>query len=140
MQAGRNFVTAQSYGSVSQGLNVRPQKVVNVNAQSFLTGKGGSHDIKFGVGYRTTDAVSGTLWPGNGILANERAGNLQAQVFRQGMGGNRANYLNFYIGDTIAMNRVTVVLGLRFDRQDGEALPSNTQSNPAFPNVVPGVV
>jgi hypothetical protein len=140
MQAGRNFVTAQSYGSVSQGLNVRPQKVVNVNAQSFTNRLGGSHDIKFGLGYRTTDAVSGTLWPGNGILANERAGNLQAQVFRQGMGGNRANYLNFYVGDTIAMNRVTIDLGLRFDRQDGEALPSETLANPAFPAVVPGIV
>ena len=40
MQAGRNFITAQSYGSVSQGLNVRPQKVVNVNAQSFMTRMG----------------------------------------------------------------------------------------------------
>ena len=40
MQAGRNFVTAQSYGSVSQGLNVRPQKVFNVNAQSFMTSHG----------------------------------------------------------------------------------------------------
>ncbi len=140
MQAGRNFVTAQSYGSVSQGLNVRPQKVLNVNAQSFQNRMGGSHDIKFGVGYRTTDAISGTLWPGNGILANERAGNLQAQVFRQGMGGNRANYLNFYVGDTIAMNRVTIDLGLRFDRQDGEALPSETLANPAFPSVVPGIV
>jgi hypothetical protein len=64
MQAGRNFVTAQSYGSVSQGLNVRPQKVFNVNAQSFTTKMGASHDVKFGVGYRTTDAVAGTLWPG----------------------------------------------------------------------------
>jgi hypothetical protein len=140
MQAGRNFVTATSYGSVSQGLNVRPQKVVNVNAQSFKSMKGGSHDIKFGVGYRTTDAVAGTLWPGNGILANERAGNLQAQVFREGRGGNRANYLNFYVGDTIAMNRLTVDLGVRFDRQDGEALPSETLSNAAFPAVVPGIV
>ncbi|HEX8027686.1 MAG TPA: TonB-dependent receptor [Vicinamibacterales bacterium] len=139
-QAGRNFITAQSYGSVNQSLNVRPQKVLNVNAQSFTTRMGGSHDIKFGVGYRTTDAVSGTLWPGNGILATERAGNLQAQVFRQGYGGNRANYVNFYVGDSIAMNRVTVDLGLRFDRQDGEALASNTLANPAFPNVVPGVV
>jgi hypothetical protein len=141
MQAGRNFVTAQSYGSVSQSLNVRPQKVFNVNAQSFVQRWGGSHDIKFGVGYRTTDAIAGTLWPGNGILANERAGNLQAQVFREGRGGNRANYLNFYVGDTIAMsNRITVDLGLRFDRQDGEALPSETQANPAFPSVVPGIV
>jgi hypothetical protein len=139
MQAGRNFVTAQSYGSVSQSLNVRPQKVLNVNAQSFTSRWGGSHDIKFGVGYRTTDAIAGTLWPGNGILANERAGNLQAQVFREGRGGNRANYLNFYVGDTIALNRVTIDLGVRFDRQDGEALPSDTLSNPAFPSVVPGI-
>lgn len=140
MQAGRNFVTAQSYGSVSQGLNVRPQKVTNVNAQSFVSRLGASHDLKFGVGYRTTDAVSSTVWPGNGILANERAGNLQAQVFREGFGGNRANYLNFYVGDTIAYNRVTVDLGLRYDRQDGEALPAETKANPAFPAVVPGVV
>ena len=93
-QAGRNFITAQSFGSVNQSLNVRPQTVVNVNAQSFLTRWGGSHDVKYGIGWRTTEAVSGTLWPGNGILANERAGNLQAQVFRQGFGGNQANYLN----------------------------------------------
>ena len=139
-QAGRNFITAQSFGSVNQSLNVRPQTVVNVNAQSFLTRWGGSHDVKYGIGWRTTEAVSGTLWPGNGILANERAGNLQAQVFRQGFGGNKANYLNLYVGDTIALNRVTVDLGLRFDRQDGEALPSETAANPAFPNVVPGVV
>jgi len=102
--------------------------------------KGTSHDVKFGVGYRTTDAVAGTLWPGNGILANERLNNLQAQVFREGRGGNRANYLNFYVGDTIAMNRVTLDLGVRFDRQDGEALPSETLANPAFPALVPGIV
>ena len=78
--------------------------------------------------------------PGNGILAIERAGNLQAQVFREGRCGNRTNYLNVYVGDTITRNRLTVDLGVRVDRQDGEALASNTKANPAFPNVVPGVV
>jgi hypothetical protein len=140
MQAGRNFIDQHSYGSVSQSLNVRPQQVFNVNAQSFMTKMGASHDVKFGVGYRTTKAIAGTLWPGNGILANERANNLQAQVFREGRGGNQANYLNFYVGDTIAKNRVTIDVGLRFDRQDGEALPSETLANPAFPAVVPGIV
>jgi hypothetical protein len=140
MQAGRDFITATSYGSVSQGNNVRPQKIVNVNAQSFVNRFGGSHDIKFGVGYRTTDAIASTIWPGNGILANARPGNNQAQVFREGKGGNRANYLNFYVGDTIAMDRMTIDLGVRFDRQDGEALPSETKANPAFPSLVPGIV
>ena len=138
--AARDFISAQSRGSVSRGLNVRPQKVLNVNAQSFTSRWGGSHDLKFGFGWRTTDAIAGTEWPGNGILALERAGNLQAQVFREGFGGNRANYLNFYVGDTIALKRVTVDLGLRFDRQDGEALPSETAANPAFPTVIPGIV
>jgi len=140
MQAGRSFVTAQSYGSINQSLNVRPQKIVNIDAQSFFTGLGGSHDVKYGFGYRTTKAISGTLWPGNMILAIEQAGNNQAQVFREGRGGNQTNYLNFYVGDTISIQRATIDVGLRFDRQDGEALPSETRANPAFPNVVPGVV
>ena len=35
---------------------------------------------------------------------------------------------------------MTIDLGVRFDRQDGEALPSETIANKAFPNVVPGLV
>ena len=140
MQAGRDFVTGQSYGSVNQSLNVRPQKMGNVDAQSFLTGMGGSHDIKYGFGYRTTQAISGTLWPGNMILANERANNLQAQAFRQGLGGNQTNYLNLYVGDTISFRRATIDVGLRYDRQNGKALPSETLPNAAFPQLIPGVV
>ena len=139
-QAGRNFVTATSYGSVNQGLNVRPQHTATVNAQSFLNGFGGSHDVKFGFGWRRVDAISTTNWPGNMILAVERANNLQAQVFRQGSGGNRATYLDFYVGDTLSHDRWTLDFGLRFDRQDGEALPSETLANAAFPALVPGFV
>jgi hypothetical protein len=138
-QAGRNFINGQSYGSVSQSLNVRPQKALSVDAQSFQNRMGASHNLKFGGAYRTTDAVAGTLWPGNGILANERAGNLQAQVFREGRGGNRTNYLDFYVGDSIAAKNLTIDVGVRYDRQDGEALPSSTLANPAFPSIVPGV-
>ena len=75
---------------------------MNIDANSFVNTKGASHDLKYGFGYRTTDVIGGTLYPGNGILAIEQAaGDLRAQVFRQGLGGNRANYLDFYVGDTI---------------------------------------
>jgi hypothetical protein len=140
MPAGRNFITGESFGSVNQSLNVRPQKVANVDAQSFLTGWLGSHDIKYGGGYRTTKAISGTLWPGDMILANERAGNLQARVHREGRGGNQTNYLNLYVGDTISRDRMTIDVGVRYDRQNGKALPSETLPNPAFPNIMPGIV
>src|SRR5262245_32830868 len=52
MQAGRSFTTAQSYGSFSQGINVRPQKVLNADLNSFVTAFGASHDVKYGVGFR----------------------------------------------------------------------------------------
>jgi hypothetical protein len=139
-QAGRSFTTAQSFGSVNQSLNVRPQKVANIDVNSFLTGMGASHDLKYGFGFRTVDAVSGTRWPGNMILALENSPtDLRAQVFRQGYGGNRADYLDFYVGDTISRHRLTVDLGLRYDQQWGKALPSDTLANAAFPSVVPGL-
>jgi hypothetical protein len=140
MQAGRSFTTAQSFGSINQSLNVRPQKTVNVDVNNFLTAMGGSHDIKYGFGYRTVDAISGTLWPGNMILAIENSPtDFRAQAFRQGSGGNRANYLDFYVGDTIQRQQMTIDVGLRYDRQDGKALASDTLPNAAFPTVVPGL-
>ena len=139
-QAGRDFVTATSYGSVSQGTNVRPQKIFNVDANNFVSAKGTSHDLKYGFGFRIADAVSGTLWPGNGILGLVRsATDYQAQVFRQGYGGNRADYMDFYLGDTVTRNRMTLDLGLRYDQQWGKALPATIAANPAFPALVPGV-
>src|SRR3954466_2070465 len=138
-QAGRSFTAAQSYGSVNQSLNVRPQKIANVDLNNFLNGLGGSHDLKYGFGYRSAEATSGTLWPGNGILAIENSPtDLRAQGFRQGFGGNRAEYIDVYVGDTISRNRLTVDLGVRYDRQKGQALAATTLSNPAFPTVVPG--
>jgi hypothetical protein len=139
-QAGRNFTQATSYGSVNQSLNVRPQQIVNIDLNNFLNAVGASHDLKYGFGFRTVDAVSGTLWPGNGILAIERSPtDLQAQVFRQGYGGNRADYLDFYVGDTISRQQLTIDVGVRYDQQWGKALPSQIAASPAFPNVVPGV-
>jgi Carboxypeptidase regulatory-like domain/TonB-dependent Receptor Plug Domain len=139
-QAGRDFTTAQSFGSTSQSLNVRPQQVVNADLNSFLTARGVAHDLKYGVGFRRVDAVSATLWPGNGVLAIENSTtDFRAQVFRQGLGTNRTQYLDVYAGDTLSKNRVTIDAGVRYDRQAGQALPSTTNANPAFPDLVPGL-
>jgi carboxypeptidase family protein/TonB-dependent receptor-like protein len=139
-QAGRDFTTAQSFGSTSQSVNVRPQQVVNVDVNSFLELGNAAHDLRYGVGFRRADALSSTLWPGNGVLAIENSPtDFRAQVFRQGLGTNRAQYLDFYAGDTISKNRLTIDLGVRYDRQTGQALASDTASNAAFPDLVPGL-
>jgi len=48
-----------------QSLNLRPPQVVNVDLDSFWQRGGAAHDLKYGVGFRRTDALSATLWPGN---------------------------------------------------------------------------
>ena len=81
-----------------EGLNMikrhqRPQQTVNADAHAFATRFGATHDIQFGGSFRTTDAWTLNQWPGNGVLALENSPtDLRAQVFRQGYGGNRANY------------------------------------------------
>jgi carboxypeptidase family protein/TonB-dependent receptor-like protein len=142
MDAGLDFVTAHSFGSTRQGVNLRPQQVVDIDANSFWHSGGSSHDLKYGFSFRTTDVITGTLYPGDGTYAlRNSATDLQARVYRQGFGGNRANYLAFYVGDTIATkNNLTLDVGLRFDHQSGKALPSTTLANPAFPTLVPGIV
>ncbi len=139
--AGRDLVTGTSYGSFSQSLNLRPQHTANVDASMFLKGLGGTHDLKYGVGFRRTEGLTGTLWPGDGILAQRQTATQSfAQIFREGSGTNRAEYLDFYAGDTFSIARATITLGVRYDRQWGAALPSSTAANPAFPTVVPGLV
>jgi hypothetical protein len=86
------------------------------------------------------NATTGTLWPGNGILAlAQSATNLFAQVFREGRGTNRTTYLDVYAGDTISRGRTTIDLGIRYDQQGGRALPGLTASNPVLPSIVPGI-
>ena len=141
LNAGRDLVTGTSYGSFSQSLNLRPQHTANIDASSFFKGAGGTHDVKYGFGFRRTEGTTGTLWPGNGILSlRQTATQSFAELFREGSGTNRAEYLDFYAGDTFSVAKATINVGVRYDRQWGVALPSSTASNPAFPTVVPGLV
>jgi hypothetical protein len=139
--AGRDLTTGTSYGSFSQSLNLRPQHTANLDASMFLKGLGGTHDLKYGVGYRRSDGLTGTLWPGDGILGLKQTATASfAELFREGSGTNRAEYLDFYAGDTFSVAKATINVGLRYDRQWGAALPSSTAANPAFPTVLPGLV
>jgi hypothetical protein len=138
--SGRSLILGRSFGSVSRSLNVRPQHTVAIDGSAFQQWFGASHDIKMGFGWRRADGAGGTLWPGNGILALENnTTDFRARVHREGFGGDRVFATNVYVGDTIQKGRATIDLGLRFDKQTGKALVSDTQSNAAFPNLVPGI-
>jgi len=139
-QMGISAVLGQTFGSTSFNNNRRPQHTVNVDGNAYRTLGGKSHDFKFGVGWRRTDIYSQTLYPGNGIVAYENsATDFRARVYREGAGTNRARYINAYLGDSIALGRVTLDLGVRYDDQSGQALAAENQPNSAFPALVPGI-
>jgi len=140
MPAGEDYILGESFGSTRQVEYVRPQHSAGVDANYFLAGMGGSHDLKFGGGWRRADASSATIWPADMILARANtATDYRARLYREGSGNNRAEYFNLYVGDTFSRDRLTLDLGLRYDRQWGKALPSQTQANAAFPDLVPGI-
>ncbi len=141
MQAGRSFTTGHSFGSINQRYFTRPQKTAAIDADTFFSGIGASHALKYGWGFRRADSTNRDLYPGNMILAIENSStDFQARVYREGFGANRASYLDFYAGDTITRGRTTITAGIRYDHQWGKALPSKTQANKAFPNLVPSLV
>ncbi|MBA2305503.1 MAG: TonB-dependent receptor [Acidobacteria bacterium] len=139
-QTTRDAVNSTTTGTTRGSFFLRPQHVMNLDGNWFRAGLGGAHDFKYGLGYRRTDAFSQTIWPGDKIQGRiESATNRVARLYREGAGTDRTKYFSLYVGDTFSRNRLTLDLGLRYDRQWGAALPSATESNGAFADLVPGI-
>jgi hypothetical protein len=139
-QAGIAPRLGQTFGTTRLSNNVRPQRTANVDASYFISGMGGNHEIKFGGGWRWTEALTQTLWPGDQLVAYDNSATDQrARVNREGLGINRTRYWSAYLGDTFTKDRLTLNVGVRYDRQGGEAAASSVQGNGAFPNLVPGI-
>jgi hypothetical protein len=151
MQAGQSARLSQTFGSTRRSTNTRPQHTINLDSNYFTRLLNVPHDVRFGFGYRRTDTMTATLWPGdmvvgfdNSIAAGftrlDRQSDQVARITREGRGSNRGEYLHFYVGDSLSKGRATIDVGVRYDRQWGEALPGTTQANKRFPNIVPGIV
>lgn len=139
-QAGISARLGQSFGTTRAARFLRPQNTFNVDGNNFRNIGSSTHDFKFGFGWRRTDAYSQTIWPGDMVVGYDNSvTDTRARLYREGAGTNRTEYLSLYFGDTISMKRLTLDLGLRYDRQGGQALPSSTQSNGAFASLVPGI-
>jgi hypothetical protein len=139
-QAGWSSRLGQTFGSTWGYYYLRPQHTINIDNDYFLTGLGGNHNFKVGFGWRRVDSGFQGLAPGDMNFAFDDPGPFKyVLMYREANSTDRTHYTNFYLGDTITFDRLTLDLGVRYDRQGGEALPSNTQANKAFPNLVPGM-
>jgi hypothetical protein len=131
-----------NHGSYYQYVTDRPQYQTNVDGSWYA----GRNELRFGFQYRRTPVSSITRWPGNQTWSIV---NLEALDIPSGIGWaeiTRAadvqlemNTTSFYVGDIVTLGYWTINAGARFDRQNGENLPSTGPANDLAPGIVPAL-
>lgn len=134
---GVDFNEGTSVGSYLFFGTKRPQHVVNADFNYFATATGGSHEFKFGFGYRRAPVTSTTAFGGDKLFAlKSDATSGYAYVTRDRAFKVLNQYAFGYVGDTFTKDRLTLNAGVRFDYQTGKNQPSAAAANPAFPQVL----
>ena len=126
-----SFVDYRSY---------RPQRVASVDANYFR----GDHELKLGFGWRKNGVESQSVWPGTGQLTYHLGsypedGLMLPIIFPDAVRNNEGRYLSLYAGDTISKDRLTIDVGVRFDRSVTSALAASRPANPLVPDVLPAL-
>ena len=126
-----SFVDYRSY---------RPQRVANVDANYFR----GDHELKLGFGWRKNSVESQSTWPGTGALTIHLGsypdnGLMLPIVIADAVQNSDGRYLSFYASDRISKDRLTVDVGLRFDRSTSSLLEASRGANALVPDVLPAL-
>jgi hypothetical protein len=114
----------------------RPQSNLSVDANTFR----GHHELKFGFGWRKATVDSTDTFPGNGIIS-EHANypEMSATVKRDFAVKSDTVYTSAYGGDTWTRDRLTVNLGVRWDRQAGSLGAASVPASRALPTLLPAL-
>lgn len=128
-----------SVGGVAKGSSpfyqsIRPQHTANADFSYFH----GKHEFKFGFGYRRA-SVSSTNAPSGSKVSGQISTVLGpiAVVQRDSTTAYSGKYLSGYLGDTFTTDRLTLNLGVRYDRQTASNKPTTAIANPMFPSILP---
>ncbi len=135
-----DYVQARYFGAPYSALYVRPQTTFRVDNSYFLEQGEGSHEIKFGGGYKLVNNESRAVTAGNKTRAYfNTSGNDEARFYRDSYSGTKGTYFSLYIGDTYTRGRMNLNVGLRYDRQTSENKPAEVGGNPLIPELLPGL-
>lgn len=126
----------RSYRYFSQDV---PQTNMRVDGSAFATTGSLTHELKFGFGYRDTPVESITAWPGTGSYGNFYDGYALAALTRPALPNFGSRYTDFYLGDTVILNDVTITGGFRYDIQRARNFGSSVPANPIVPDLLPAV-
>ncbi len=110
-------------------LTDRPQHNVTMDGNYFR----GSHEFKFGFGYRKTSVASESGWPGGVLTIHTDYPDMLSQVTRDTLIKSNTVYWSAFLGDQISSDRWTFNLGVRWDRQIANLEGSSVPANPLSP-------
>jgi hypothetical protein len=129
--------------SGSQSVFLRPNNSVTVNGNYFVPGSlGGDHAFKFGgywkdaysSSYSHTGGFATVRFPNDAALAADDCGTqargCQVDLTRDGLSVYDTPNIAAYVQDTITHNRLTVTVGVRYDRMWDKALSASIAANP----------
>ena len=134
----------------------RPQRQVKGDISYFFNTGALGHELKAGFGYLSTGARSHSIWPGNpGTGADGLAGGAYGSLFdctddndetlpcavitRQSNLVVDNKYWSAYLQDTFSFDRLSINVGVRWDKQTGENQATVVPGNPSFPDILPAI-
>jgi hypothetical protein len=142
--AARGGPDAQSYvddGNVTRGSTDtyktdRPQNSLSFDGSTFK----GRHELKFGFGWRKATVDSSDAYPGNGVVTQHNGyPEMIAKITRPGHFLTDAKYTSAYAGDTWTMDKMTLNLGLRWDRAAASLGAASVPGSSVLPNLLPAL-
>jgi hypothetical protein len=125
----------------------RPQRQGKGEVSVFFNTGSIGHELKAGFGYLTTGARSHSVWPGNAVgdLAGGTYGSLFdcevpcAVITRQSNLVVDNEYWSGFLQDAITLDRFSINVGVRYDKQTGENAATVVPGNPSFPEILPAI-
>jgi hypothetical protein len=132
-------VNRETRGTWSASRQKRPQRTLTVDGNWFLNATGGSHELKFGVGYRDTEHQFEGPYPGHQVQARFNPTSTRARFYRDAITTMSSDYWHAYVSDMFTHDRLTLTLGLRFDRQRSRNEATSVDPNPEIPTLLPGL-
>ena len=116
--------------------STRPQHYAGSDASYFV----GSHELKFGAGWRKTPVQTQQTWPASHLVATwDGYPNMLVQVARDYQSNTDAQYINGYVTDTISLDRLTLTGGVRFDHQVSSLAAASVPAVAGFETLLPAL-
>ena len=122
------------------GPYIRPTNSFDLTTSYFLPGAlGGDHQLKAGVRWRIAMAHSEGHWGGNTQARFRNGVAEEARLYRDAITEYDLKTWAAYLQDTYTLKRLTLNLGLRWDRQSDYARPTSVPAHPFLADWLPAV-